>query len=129
MLRPMYLDLLDVVLPLGVAAVALACGRYAHRLPRAAFRLAVGLAVLVVLLLGVSYFVHFPEPIAEALWHAGGEATVAAVLATFLLGVIWSAPGRSTSTGFLRALTGLVALVLVLNTGGRLWWRTVGQPA
>jgi ABC-type bacteriocin/lantibiotic exporter with double-glycine peptidase domain len=44
-----------------------------------------------------------------------------------LLGVVMSAPGRSTSTGFLRTLACLAALIILLTTGGRLWWRLVSE--
>src|SRR5260221_490560 len=124
MLRPVYLDLLDVILPLCAGAVALVCSRQVHRLPRAVSRVIVGLSILVVLILGVSYFLPFQEPIYDVLWYVGGEAIIASVLAVFLLGVVWSVRGRSTSTGFLGVLVALVAVIIVLSTGGRLWWRT-----
>lgn len=129
MLRPLYLDLLDVLLPLAAGLAALGCGRQLHRLKPALFRAGVGLAVLVIGLLGVSYFLPFPEAVNDALWHAGGETTVACLAALLLLGVVWSARGRGTSTGFLRALVAVIALVLVLHSGGRWWWRTLGQAA
>lgn len=125
MLRPLYLDLLDVLLPVAAGMAALIGGRYLRRLPVAVFRSIIGLSVAIVLLLGISYFTPLREPINDVLWHIGGIATVACVLALLLLGVVLSSPGRSTSTGFLRVLVGLVALIIVLHNGGRLWWRFV----
>jgi ABC-type bacteriocin/lantibiotic exporter with double-glycine peptidase domain len=46
-----------------------------------------------------------------------------------LLGVVWTSRGRSTSTGFLRVVVGLVLLIVLLESGGRLWWRFVGTSA
>lgn len=69
----------------------------------------------------------FPEAVNDVLWHVGGEATIASLVAMLLFGIVWAAPGRSTSTGFLFVMVGLVVLILVLNSGGRLWWRTFSQ--
>jgi hypothetical protein len=127
LLRAIYLDLFDVLLPLLAAGGALAGGHHLHRLPRFVFRVIVVLSVSVVSILGVSYFVPFPELIYDALWYIGGEGTIACILAAFLLGIVWSARGRSTSSGFLRVMVGLVALIIVLDSGGRLWWRLISQ--
>jgi len=127
MLRPVYLDLLDVLLPLLAVAVALVAGRHLDRLPRSVFRVLIALTVVGVLVLGVSYVVPVLETVHDVLWYVGGGTTVACLLATLLLGVVWTAPGRSTSTGFLRVLVGLIAVIVVLTSGGRLWWRMVDQ--
>jgi Peptidase C39 family len=127
MLRPIYLDLCDVLVPLSACLGALAGGHHLHRLPRSVFTVILAISVAVILILGVSYFIPFPEPIYDVLWHVGGEATVACVLAALLLGVVWSSRKRTTSTGFLRVMAGLVAGIIVLGTGGRLWWRLVSE--
>jgi hypothetical protein len=129
MLRPLYLDVCDVLLPLGVALAALAAGRSLHLLPTAFFRGAIGVAGLIVLILAGSYLVPLPEPVNVALWQLGGEGPIACVLAMLLLGVVWSSRGRSSSTGFLRTLVGLIVLILILTTGGRLWWRNFSPQA
>jgi hypothetical protein len=129
MLRPIYLDLLDVLLPLAVATAALVAGWRVRRLPGVVMCTVIGVAVLIVGTLGVGYFVPFPEPVNEVLWHVGGETTIACVIAMLLLGVVWASQGRSTSTGFLRALVGVVFLIMVLTTGGRLWWRAISRAS
>ncbi len=129
MLRPIYLDLLDVFLPLAASFGALVGGRFLECAPRWFFRLAVGLAVAIVLVLGITYFTPIRDDVSDAFWHVGGVTTVACVLAMVLLGVVWASHGRSTSTGFLRTVAGLVALIVVLNSGGRLWWRTINTAA
>ena len=127
MLRPLVLDFLDVLLPLAAGVAALVGGRYLRRLPAGIFRGVIGLSVAIVLFLGVAYFTPLRGPVNDVLWHVGGIANIACVLAMLLLGVVLAVPGRSTSTGFLRVLAGLVALIVVLNSGGRLWWRFVSQ--
>jgi len=127
MLRPLYLDFLDVLLPLFVGVAALWGGKYLRRLPAAIFRGVIGVSIAIVAFLGVSYFTSLRDPVNDVLWHFGGIAAIACVLAMLLLGVVMSSPGRSTSTGFLRVLIGLVFLIMVLNSGGRLWWRFVSQ--
>jgi hypothetical protein len=100
---------------------------YLRRLAKAIFRGVIGISITIVVFLGVSYFTPLRDPANDFLWHFGGIAAIACVLAMLLLGVVISSPGRSTSTGFLRVLVGLVVLIMVLNSGGRLWWRFVGQ--
>src|SRR5579864_9015810 len=102
MLRPLYFDFLDVLLPLSAGVAAAFCGRYLRRLPSAIFRGVIGLSVTVVLFLGVSYFTPLRGPVNDSLWYLGGVSTIACILALLFLGVILASPGRSTSTGFLR---------------------------
>jgi hypothetical protein len=80
-----------------------------------------------VFVLGLGYFTKWREAIGNLAWHVGGESVVAGLCGLFLLGVARSQPRRSSSTGFLRVLVGLTMLVLVLTTGGRLWWRFASQ--
>lgn len=129
MLRPLYLDLLDVILPLGAVGFALFGGCCLAHTPTWVFRSTVGLAVAVVFSLAVAYFTPFHGDISDALGNVGGVTTVACAAATLLLGVVWSSRGRSTSTGFLRVMVGLIGLIIVLNAGGRLWWRSVSTAA
>src|SRR5256885_1542807 len=104
MLRPIYLDFLDILLPLAAGMTAFACGCYLHRLAPAIFRGVISLAVLVVLFLGFSTFLPFPEAVHDVLWRVGGETVIACAIAMLFLGIVFTARGRSTSSGFLQVM-------------------------
>jgi hypothetical protein len=129
MFRPLFLDLLDVLLPLAAVFLALLGGRFLERATLWIFRTIIGLAITIVVVLGVTFFTPYRGEVGDALWHVGGVSTIACGAAMLLLGVVWAARGRSTSTGFLRVMAGLVGLIVVLSSGGRLWWRTVSTAA
>ncbi len=127
MIRPVYLDLLDILLPLSATLAALAGGRFLNRLPLRVFRAVIGIAVAIVLFLAVSYFMPIHAAVSDAFWHIGGVTFVACIMAMLLLGVVWTSRGRSTSTGFLGVMVGLVVVIVMLDSGGRLWWRFAAE--
>ena len=129
MVRSLALDLFDVLLPFLASVVAFLGGCVLERLPTYFFRTIIGVAVSTVLFFGVSYFTPIHAMVSDSFWHIGGVTTVACFVAMLLLGVVWTSRGRSTSTGFLRVIVGLVFLIVLLNSGGRLWWRFVNTTA
>lgn len=129
MLRPLPIDLLSFLLPLGAGVGLFYAGKRLYRLPPLFYRFAVALAVLVVLLLAAAYAASLHEWTASVLLPLGGQTSLTCWAAAFLLGVVWSAPGRSTSSGLLAALVGLVAVILALDGSGRLGWRFFGAEA
>jgi hypothetical protein len=123
MARPLALDLLLCAVPLGLALIAFTGGRLIHRLPRLARWPAILLAVLVVLVSVPTLLQWLPGEV--TLWYsiAGGPTNVLGCMAVFLLGVVWSVPGRSMSSTFLVLLIALTCSVLLLESCGRLYWR------
>jgi hypothetical protein len=129
MLSPIGFDLLCVLLPLLIAGGAFLAGKLVCRLSYP-WRWAVLLPVCgVVLLLVVAYFTPIRHWTNATLYRIGGETTVACVAAMLLLGVVWSQPGRSTSSAFLGALVGLIGVILLIHHSGRLTWRWLGGAA
>ena len=51
------------------------------------------------------------------------ESLPSNVVSLTLLGVAIRAPNRSTSRGFLLSLAGVAVALVLLESGGRLWWR------
>jgi hypothetical protein len=123
MLRPLGLDILGFLLPICGGASAFLAGRSLRRLPRAAQIVLVALCVGLVGVAGLPLLRSIPDDVARMLSLLGGATVLLSGVALFLLGVVWSVPGRSLSSGFLAALAALAGCLLLIESGGRLWWR------
>jgi len=121
--RPLWLDLLDLLLPPVVGVLLFLGASRLHRLPRVVFGIVLTLAVLVVSVLVVAYFSPLRDWTEEWFHAVGGERAIACAAGLVLLGAVWSQPGRTTSSGFLVVLVVIVAGMLLLDGSGRLWWR------
>jgi hypothetical protein len=129
MLRPLLLDLVETVLPPALGLAAFFAGKSLARLPPLLFRLVVSLAILVVALLVIAYFSPLRDWTGSVLSGIGGETNLACTTGLLLLGVVWSQPKRSTSSGFLGTVVALALLIMLLGSTGRLWWRWGGEAA
>jgi len=123
MLRPLPLDLLSAALPPGAGLLAFFAGKTLHRLPTLLRRAVLGLVLLLIALLVGAYLTSLCDWSGPLLYPLGGETVAACTAALLLLGVVWSQPGRSTSSGFLLTVVCLAVLILVLAVSGQLWWR------
>jgi hypothetical protein len=64
-----------------------------------------------------------PFEVERVAFLPGGLRTCLCAAGLFLLGVVWSVPGRSMSSGFLLTLAAVAAVVIGIEASGRLWWR------
>jgi hypothetical protein len=122
-LRPLWVDLLLTLLPLALAIAAWVAGRYWARMPR---ELAVPLIILALLIVPLPLLRFVPgwRDFAGVLLHSFGGATrLECGAALFLLGIASAAPRKSLSPAFLGTVAGLVGLVMLTESAGRLWWR------
>jgi hypothetical protein len=127
MRQPLLFDFLDVLLPLAVGAIAFLLGRSLRRWPGA---LRIGIVALAMALVSAGALAlsgFLPAAAGPMLSRLGGATVLLSWTALLLLGVVWSAPGRSFSSGFLAALAGLAGCLILIETSGRLWWR-FGDP-
>src|SRR5947209_4007089 len=123
MLHPLPLDIVGFLLPVALGALAFATGRsLRHR--RKPLRVGVlTVTVAVVAAAGLSLAVPLPGGFIDFLSRLGGTTVLLYWAALLLLGVVWAAPGRGLSSGFIAALATLTGCLIVIETGGRLWWR------
>jgi hypothetical protein len=123
MLRPLVLDVLALALPVGLGALAFVVGRSLHRLPKPVRIGSLLLAGAVIVGGAASLADVLPDRVDQTMTVVGG-ATVALCWAALLpIGVVWSAPKRSLSTGFLSCIVAVAGCLIVIEGGGRLWWR------
>src|SRR5262245_52915299 len=121
MLRPLILDLLSLLLPLAVGALAFWAGWSFRRWPRA-LRIAY-LVLTVVVAAGVSWAVGlFPDTLGWLVSWVGGAIALFTWIALLVLGVVWATPGRRLSSPFLACLVGLAGCLLLIEGSGPLWW-------
>jgi hypothetical protein len=128
MLRPLAIDLILALFPPLLGAFAFVAGTRLRRLPswlaRGMLILTVGVVAALALVLGLSQFLlGVRDWSGPALAGVGGAPMIVWPVGLFLLGVVWSQPGRSTSSAFLGVLAGLAWLLLGVESAGRLWWR------
>jgi hypothetical protein len=123
MLHPLMLDVLGFLLPLCVGACAFVAGRSLRRMSRTVQIALVVLCIGVVAVAGASFVRPLPDEVGRVLSLLGGAAVLLSWVALLLLGVVWGVPGRSLSSGFLAALAGLAGCLVLIESGGRLWWR------
>jgi hypothetical protein len=123
MLRPLPLDLFATLLPPGAGLLAFFAGKNLHQLSSLLRRAVLGLALVLITFLVGAFLSRLADWSGPLLYPLGGETVVACTAALLLLGVVWSQPGRSTSSGFLLVVVCLAELILGLTAGGRMWWR------
>ena len=123
MLRPLALDVAAFLLPGVLCAGLFLLGTRFRRWPRAVRGAALVLA-LAALGLGVaSAYRLLPMRFERVGFQLGGLTCLLCWVACFLLGCVWSVPGRSMSSSFIASI-GIVALLLAeIESSGRLWWR------
>lgn len=123
MLRPLALDLAAFLLP-GVLCVGLfLLGTRFRRWPRAVRAAAIVLAVAAVGLGVASAYRLLPMRYERIGFQLGGLTCVLCWVACFLLGCVWSVPGRSMSSGFIVSIAVVALLLAEIESSGRLWWR------
>src|SRR6516165_3226335 len=128
-MRPLVLDLAAFLLPIVLGVVLFLLGRGFRRWPLVlrAFALVVSLVLLAAGLLSA---VHaLPVVIERNIQITVGMTPLLCLVACFLLGVVWSVPGRSLTSAFLIVLAGLALFIVALESSGRLWWRFVSPGA
>jgi hypothetical protein len=127
MLRPLALDVLALLLPLGLGALAFWGGRSLCRWPG---WLQLGLVVLAVGVVAggaASFAGLLPDEVDQWVSRLGGGTMLVSWVALFLLGAAWAAPNRRFSTGFLACLVAVAGGLLAIEGSGPLWWR-FGAP-
>lgn len=123
MLRPLVFDILALVLPLFLGALAFWGGRSLRRLPGGLRVCFVGFAVVIVAGGAVSLAGLLPDAVGRLVSWVGGGTVLLSWAALLLLGVAWSAPGRRLSGGFLTGLAAVAGCLLLIEGSGPLWWR------
>jgi hypothetical protein len=123
MMRSLVWDLLSFLLPLVAGACAFLLGRSFQRCPKA-----LRVAIIAASLLGVAVGVLslgglLPVQVRSVLSWLGGGTTMLCWSALILLGIVWSVPRRSMSTGFLAVLVAIAACMVFIDASGSLWWR------
>jgi hypothetical protein len=126
MLRPLVIDLLAALLPVVIGASALVLGWRLCRWRRlylvGGIVLSVLLSTAVVLLSATALQDH-----AGMMIHRlGGAVLLSSWPGCFLMGVVWGNPRRTFSRGFCGFLTGLLVVLLLMASSGRLVWRSFG---
>jgi hypothetical protein len=129
MLHPLAVDLVTFLLPLCLGGIAFVAGRLLFRWPKPVRVLILSLTLAVVALGGASAAALLPSGINAALSRLGGGTVVLSWAALLLLGVVWSLPKRSLSTSFLAVLAFVAGTLVVIESGGRLWWRFFAADA
>jgi hypothetical protein len=125
-LRPLVVDVLAAIAPVAVGGLAFfGAMRLRHR-PIWLFRTGVALVLGIVAVLGLAYFTSLKDRTGPLLFPVGGEMAVACWSAAFLVGVVWVAPGRSVSSGFLALVVALAGVLLFLNGAAPVGWRLLG---
>jgi hypothetical protein len=122
-LRPLAVDVLAAVVPVGVGGLVFYVAIGLRHRPKWLFQSLVAFAIGIVATLGVAYFTSLKDRTGPLLFPIGGEMAVACWSAVFLVGVVWFAPGRSVSSGFLALVVALAAVLLFLNGAASVGWR------
>lgn len=133
MLRPVALDLLVALLPPLLGGLAFLTGTRLRRLPLRLWHSLLILVVTSIMGLAVILCLGWLMPAIRdwsgaALHQVGGAPLIACPLGLLLLGVVWTQPGRSTTSAFLLLLAVLGLLILAVDSGSRLWWRWMAVP-
>ncbi len=134
MLRPVAVDLVRALMPPLLGLLAFLAGVRLRRLPVRFWHSVLTLVVsAIVVLAGALLLMQGSTAVRDWLgpvvYRLGGGPVLACPLGLLLLGVVWSQPGRSTSSGFLQFLAGVALLVLTVESAGRLWWRWIDTRA
>lgn len=123
MFRHLVTDIVACVAPLVIGASALLLGMHLPRRSRWCSLVGAWVAVLGLLLLTLVHVTSLQDSAARLMVEFGGAGRLAAWLTCVLLGIVWGTPGRTWSTGFTMFVTGFLAVVLLMSSGGRLLWR------
>lgn len=122
-MRPVVLDILDVLIPLAVGLAFFFGGRMFWRLPLLLRTLLVASAVGIVVI-GALTLGHLTPP-EFGFWvsRVGGATVLLALVAQFLIGIVWDTTGRSFSAHFLAAIVFISCCLIAVESSGRLWFR------
>ena len=123
MLRPLVWDILTFLFPLGLGALAFGCGRTFNRWPKWLQASSLALAIFIVAS-GVAALNNLlPFHFDRLISLIGGGTLLLSWSALFLLGVVWSAPNNRFNPSFLVCLALFSGCLLLIESGGALWWR------
>lgn len=123
MFRPLLADILACVVPLGIGAGAGALGVHLSRRSRGCFLMGAWAALLGLVILALVHLTSLHDLAAALMHEVGGAGRLGVWLTCVLLGILWGMPSRTWSTGFMIFVSGFLAVMLVISSGGRLLWR------
>jgi hypothetical protein len=122
-MRPLALDILDMVIPLAAGLGLFIAGRMQRRLPMALRAVLVAAAIGIVVVGGLALAHLIPAEVGFWVSRIGGATVLLAWVAQFLIGIVWDTTGRSFSATFLVLLTILASCLIAVEASGRLWFR------
>jgi hypothetical protein len=102
-------------------------GRWSWRWSPRLRWLLISFAILMVGIVGASLGHIVPMAVEEMVSFIGGATVICCWMALVLLGIVWAAPRRHFSSTFLVLLGLIAAILILLDSGARLWWR-YGMP-
>jgi hypothetical protein len=127
MFRPLFADLLTLLVPVGVGLLAFIGGWFFRRWPRWLQIACLGVAAAVVTGGAVALVGPLPDDMSALVSLAGGSTVLLCWAALLMVGIAWAAPNRRFSTGFLACLAAVAGGLLFIEGSGPLWWR-FGAP-
>lgn len=123
MLRPIGWDFLTFLFPLCLGAMTFLGGRSLNRWPKWLQTGSLSLAILIVAG-GVAALNNLlPFHFNWLISLIGGGTVLLSWSALFLLGVVWAAPNHRFNPSFLICLALFSGCILLIESGGALWWR------
>ena len=130
MTYPLMWDFTGFVLPLFIGVLAFLSGRLFHRWPKPC-RAGIGVIAAGIVFVGGSLLLAraLPPEIHRLLFRVGGATVLFSLVAVFLLGVVWAAPGRSIHAVVLALLITVAGSLLIIESSTRLWWRFCAPTA
>jgi hypothetical protein len=123
MLRPLAVDVLELLVPLSIGGLLFLVGRKAHGWPRWARGALIALAVGVVAIWASTLADVFTFEIRALFSWLGGGKVALSWSALLLLGFAWGSPRRSFTPPFLLFLAGVAGLLIAIEASASLWWR------
>jgi hypothetical protein len=123
MLHPLALDLFLFLLPLCVGALTFACGYFLAASSRRLQAVVIVITLLFIMLAAMTLAGIMPFWARDFVSALGGGTVVMCCAAMIFLGFARGSPQRKASKEFLAALILIVAAILIIECGGRLWWR------
>ncbi len=123
MLHPLALDLFLTFSSVCAGAAALACGYFLVKLSKPAQVTVLIITLGFLILVGITLAGIMPFRVRVILSALGGGSVAMSCAALILIGFAWASPKRTLSKHFLGTLVAIVAVVLLIEGGGRLWWR------
>lgn len=122
-MRPVWLDVIDVVVPVLIGIVLFVAGRMQRRLPMALRVLLVTVAIGIVVVGALTLGHVMPPQVGFWVSRIGGASVLLAWVAQFLVGMVWDTQGRSFSPTFLVLLSIIAGCLVAVESSGRLWFR------